>query len=69
MRLDPELTPDSAQRHLARAAEDVYGPERSGVLADQLNHLGKMLARISRMTLDLPDEPLSRPARTDRSER
>jgi hypothetical protein len=62
MKIDPE----SRHAQLTAAAERIYGDERAEQLADQIEHLAKMMSEVSRMELSLTDEPLPGPIAQDR---
>lgn len=66
MKLDPELSAQTLREHLAITADNVYGRNRTAELADQIEHLSRMLAGVARMELDLTEAPLPGPVHLDR---
>ena len=61
MKTDPDEPMESRQAHLTRHAERTYGQERTNEIAGQIEHLARMMTRITGMPIDLRDNPLTGP--------
>ena len=61
MKIEANESMESRKEHLAMAAERCYGPERATEIADQIEHLARMMTQIARMPLEIDNEPLPGP--------
>jgi hypothetical protein len=57
MKLDPSMTAAEIESTLKQQSEQVYGPDRTGELAEPIGQLAVMLARLANRELDLRDAP------------
>ena len=57
MQLDPGITPDAIEQALKRAAQALYGSERTAALQGRLHNTSQWLARIAAAPVEFAGDP------------
>jgi hypothetical protein len=60
---DTAVSSDTVKRQLRRIAEDSYGADRAGELAEQIDHTAQMMQRVAAQELPLAAHPPTSPSR------